>query len=807
MTKSCHRQHNPIEMKGGKINKKMNFKKITAVVGSFLMAGMTLGVASAANFPAPFVADGVSAPTAVVYGANADLDAAPAGSIQTYLQEQVTESGSSSVSLGDESFMISGTGNDLTLGETLSSVKDKIDEDEFPILLADKVLEDDGVDYSEDEEIDYEQEIYLAGMSVAFDSLGDDDEYVINTDSADDELPILHIDQSSGEAYNLTIDFAGKVNATAYDDSESITMFGKELTFDPDMEMGDGELVFFEATETVNVPYKEEITVNGDTISLEGVDTSAGTVTLKINGQMYSEVETGDTEQGYYVNAVSIDDLQQGSEGASVELFAGAKKWVIDSNSTTDIEIDGEEVDGVQVFVDSTEDFDEIESITFIVTPSDLEADEKDYLEIGEEIEDPLFNIKMAFDSVEPELKADSKEHIEVTADEAIKFSFTSRNGNEYTIEPLQINDTSNDRIIVGEDWYVHGTGKLTDLSKDSIFIAYEGDVDSSSEETIIYQIKKIDGDNDEGEGEVEFEDLGTGNSITIAQGDELEDTGLYLPANVADGVTTINLSTESGGSTLADIRTKIVTDGGMGIEIPFLATDGSEANSTWLNITEDRDGDLNPDSEIDTSSIDINISVDSDTDDDVLDAVPHYNESIWSVKNIAGDTDTEYALSTLGTYVETDSDEYTSVEIWSANDDQNVYKVYFSSTTGVTSTDGDSGEKGIVLYKDSEAGYDDKNVIVVGGSCINTAAASLLGVAENTCGDDFTAATEIASGEALIKGYESSDVTSKHALLVAGYSATDTSNAATYLQNEDVDTSEEYKVTSATSATMVSAE
>ncbi len=787
----------------------MNFKKITAVVGSFLMAGMTLGVASAANFPAPFVADGVAAPTAIVHGADASLDMAPAGNIQTYLQEQATETGSSSASLGDESFLISGTGNDLTLGEALSDVKDKIDADEFPNLLADGVLEDDGVDYNEDEEIDYEQEIILAGDMVKFDSLGDDDDYAIDTDAADDELPVLHIDQSSGEAYNLTIDFAGDVNATAYDDSETITMFGKKLTFDPDMEMSDEELVFFEATETVNVGYKDSVTVNGDEISLEGVDTSAGTITLKINGQMYSEVETGDTEQGYYVNAISIDDLQQGSEGASVELFAGAKEWVIDSvNSPSDIEIDGDEVDGVQVYVEATDTaFDDIGSITFIVTPSDLDADEKDYLEVGEEMTDPLFDIKMVFDSVEPELKADSKEHIEVTADETIKFSFTSRNGNEYTVEPLQINDSSNDEIIAGDDWYIDSTnaGKLADLSKDSIFIAYEGDVDSSSEETLIYQVTNIDGDNDAGEGEVDFEDLSTGRTITVSQGDELEDTGLYLPENVSDGVTTINLS-NSAYDTLADIRTGIVTDGGIGIEIPFLATNTS-ATTTWINFTEDRDGNINPDSEVDTSSIDINISVDSDPDDDVLDAVPNYNTSVWSVQNIAGDTDTEYALSELGTYVETDSDEYTSVDIWAMTEGQATYNTYLSSTSGATSDDGTSGDKGIVLYKDSETGYSDKNVIVVGGSCINTAAAALLGVAEGTCGDDFTAATDIASGEALIKGYETSDVTSEHALLVAGYSATDTKNAATYLQNEDVDTSEEYTVTSATSATMVGAE
>jgi hypothetical protein len=41
-------------------------------------------------------------------------------------------------------------------------------------------------------------------------------------------------------------------------------------------------------------------------------------------------------------------------------------------------------------------------------------------------------------------------------------------------------------------------------------------------------------------------------------------------------------------------------------------------------------------------------------------------------------------------------------------------------------------------------------------------------------------------------------------ALLVAGYEAADTVNAATYLRTKTVDTSKEYLGTSATSATLV---
>ncbi len=45
---------------------------------------------------------------------------------------------------------------------------------------------------------------------------------------------------------------------------------------------------------------------------------------------------------------------------------------------------------------------------------------------------------------------------------------------------------------------------------------------------------------------------------------------------------------------------------------------------------------------------------------------------------------------------------------------------------------------------------------------------------------------------------------TGKLALVVAGYGAADTTNAGTYLTMKDVDTSKEYKGTSATEATLV---
>jgi hypothetical protein len=102
--------------------------------------------------------------------------------------------------------------------------------------------------------------------------------------------------------------------------------------------------------------------------------------------------------------------------------------------------------------------------------------------------------------------------------------------------------------------------------------------------------------------------------------------------------------------------------------------------------------------------------------------------------------------------------------------------KVYLSSTD-VTSGSSSSGQK---TFMDSESGYSGKNIVVVGGSCINSVAASLLGGSH--CGDAFTGATTVGPGEFLIQTF---DYSGKVATVVAGYEKEDTAKAAAYLNND----------------------
>ncbi len=82
----------------------------------------------------------------------------------------------------------------------------------------------------------------------------------------------------------------------------------------------------------------------------------------------------------------------------------------------------------------------------------------------------------------------------------------------------------------------------------------------------------------------------------------------------------------------------------------------------------------------------------------------------------------------------------------------------------------------GIVLKDTEIAGVKDKNLIIVGGSCINAEAARLLG--GKTCGSEFTLKTGVTAGKALIQTFVSPHDASKIAVVIAGYNAEDTTRA-----------------------------
>ena len=166
------------------------------------------------------------------------------------------------------------------------------------------------------------------------------------------------------------------------------------------------------------------------------------------------------------------------------------------------------------------------------------------------------------------------------------------------------------------------------------------------------------------------------------------------------------------------------------------------------------------------------------------------------------------YANSTHATkYVlDKNADQYDATVTYHGS--EAFAEVYVSETgaviesTGTTISSGTVTEIGSISVKDSEvSSVSGKNLIVVGGSCVNSVAASLVG--GSYCGADWETATSVGSGSFLIETFDRTG--GKVATLVAGYNAGDTTNAAKYLTSQAVDTTagKKYIGTTSTSATL----
>lgn len=173
---------------------------------------------------------------------------------------------------------------------------------------------------------------------------------------------------------------------------------------------------------------------------------------------------------------------------------------------------------------------------------------------------------------------------------------------------------------------------------------------------------------------------------------------------------------------------------------------------------------------------------------------------------------DLTQTMTKFGTLVTIDSDDTDQKSATISYPDEQVQAMIYIAEESATITGGSSGSgsssMGSVLVRDSEVNsVSSRNMIVVGGSCVNTVAAQLLSLSgANRCGAGFTSATGVGNGEFLIQTFDSPFSNGKVAMLVAGYNAQDTINAGKYLTTQTVDTSvgKKYKGTSQTQATLV---
>jgi hypothetical protein len=812
---------------------KINFKKISAIATSALMIGMSAGVAAAASYPAPFVSGGV-ADVAIVYGTGegvSALDQTSATNIQTNLKAGVTSTGGTTTAPTGESVLLEKSSDHLNLGNTWGVFTGSIDHSNLPTLLA------KGTYTAEDSDgFKYEQRITLGTPSLNHTR---DSDYE-SMKGLDSNTPFVgfHI-KSSTFILNYTLDFTTSAESDIVSgeledfEGSTIPLFGKTY-YVSDAKNGTsntylGTLTLLDTASTTTIQEGETKTVTAGgkdyTVSISTLTTTQ--VKFTVNGETTNELSEGGSYNlggGVYLGVKDIFQRDVTGVVGSVEFSIGSGKLEIASGS--EIELNDVSVDGVKGYVyrelASTAKIDKI-VIEWI-------PDDEVFLTPNSELKMPGFGgIKFSMtDLVRPK-----EEKVIVSSDsENIKLTVPIKDGDaSFDILYLSSGGRSTGNITgIGTDannrLATSPTNQLTfyekdssDADQDEYFIASYNV--SNQAESYLLRAKVYQADGSHSLNYTNIENVVTGESCTDKTTSSNTCTFGLVTLTIAGvnytsaGIQSVSLT---GGANV-NFHT-VYTKGGLKIFLPFEAANTTTA-SGGANFTNEVPT-LIPGHGADSWYL----VMDGEDKDDAIAGGTIFNMTINNAGTAGsynlevsqvnhGDTTGRQEIGS-GTqdyeryvvddvaprvmhYTKSDSSDYA--EVYYPTEDSETYaKVYITEESA--STTETAITSGVVVVMDSEVGsVSSKNLIIVGGSCINSAAATVLGSAY--CGAAFTQATGVGSGQFLIKGYSGAFTSGKIALIVAGYNTEDTVNAATYLTTKTVDTDKEYKGTSATEAVM----
>jgi hypothetical protein len=609
-------------------------------------------------------------------------------------------------------------------------------------------------------------------------------------------------------------------------ETTTIEMLGREYYIsDVDATTANLKLTLLDTANSVTVTEGETQTVTlGDKtyeIGIVGVE-DANTAVLSVDGQKISSLDEGQSRKIADDTYLSVKDVIYNSKDSgvsSVEVSVGTGQIVVEDNQN--LEINSEQVDDITV--DLTSSSGQLSQIKFTWA-----NDDEEFLVPGTELVMPGFEViklSMAgFVVAEPEsfeLKNSGDDRMEIK-------NFEVADGTISTLPILYANSSKTGFSGLGKDSderLVTSTSNLISLneSKDKYFaVTYQSGDDS---ESYVFELISVNEEDSGVKNVTKIKNLATDqttefSATDLAAGDDIDFGDINIKINNTNGdLGTASVIATKGGSSTGVTFDRIITEKGLAFTLPIdgvtgwnvLNISGAQSNTTdtiyepnsWvMNFTEGDEDNNNfgiaaggqsftatvgftgtsNKIEIDTHSVSTKLALDEDSD--------HQESYVGgsgshATKLVLRDADQDYLEV-----------EYHGVEAYA--------DVLVAESSAVVSSDGNSTSTGVVVLKDSEASSaSGKNLVVVGGSCVNTVAADLLGLSSGACGADWETATGVGTGSYLIQTF--SRTGGKVATLVAGYTAGDTTNAAKAFttQNVDATAGKKYTGTVATAITM----
>jgi hypothetical protein len=781
-------------------------KRIVALGTGATMVGATLLGAMAAadlsDYPAPFVADGAFNALLVVGAAAKTEDVLGAIDIATSLQYSTTVTkplpgSGTTISVSGEGVKIETDSNQVTIGEALRTVKTRLDDEELPALLKKGTYVNDGDD--ESTEYEYSQELEFGPTDNATVTWVKDDDL----DEEDPHLVLLSPKASGSDTdwfLKYTLDFSKDANSDWYTgttcgsanelcdfEETQVEILGVE--YDVTKAEWDGTTITWEMMGGVslNTMYEGEtktFTVNGvdyevtvDIISDTG--SSSESVILTINGESTKELFKDQTQSvaGIEVGIKQVMGNEAGEANAGkdlVQFYLGAQKVVFTDAATgssntwdSNVKVGGTDVD--ELYVDFYTSGGSGNGVDLKIQKIELTWRPEDNLFVAEGT--PVtFPGLGSFEVLYEGLTSSGEEEvvvIEQNGEDVMQITAPLQAGST-TFDFLYRGATTNYTEFGSDDKDLHVTGTPTLQDGDWMILS-----DSTERETHVVELDNVDSRN-----VTRLKDL--------ADGSKYEATCTSTcTINVGDVQAVFSsVDNDAGTATVgsgSDISNLVYTKEGLTIN---LGTEPTNAASHTVTIREeDENSVLNGGNQFQvtcgTAGSDYKVSVTTITDVDAFETAVIESNAYQEY----GTSDDLGYYSQFGTRVVHDTGgDQDKVTIYYPGEEAHA-NVFVNSETAVVSEGGGSGtyeevqriEVGAAVL-DSEVGsLTAQNTIVVGGPCVNSLAAELMGNPAQ-CAEGFE------MGKAMIKLFEHDN--GNVAMLVAGYSAMDSRRAARVVAN-----------------------
>lgn len=824
---------------------KLNFRKIASVLSSAVMVSSTVALAAAATYPAPFISSGTP-DVAVVFGSapGAQLDLAAVVDVTNDLQYRLG-GGSGSGSSGGSSTTVSGgdyvklakPADNLNIRDVVSTVFGTVlTDNDLPMLLKDGVYSND-----ENTDYDYEQRITL-GTGLILNYFQDSDyndrapAVGINLTSSQTILNYSldftsdpESDVASGDLVDLettTINILGKEYYVS--DADNITNAGAgTITL---LDTANSALATEGETTTVTVGSKSY------DVSITYISTTE--VKLNVNGEDTNTLAEGAVYKltdGTYVGIKDIFARDVQGVLGKVEFSLGSGKLELRNGQTIEInddsinevyaEIRAGTSNGARSTIDrinlvwKTDDDQFVTPATELVLPGfenikfsmgnlatratetvKVTDGSSYYTQLEANIKDGAVTVPLLYANASGEFiglgKGSSDRLLSTNATSAVVYNHTaghrmfvgswnsSNSAESYLLRFTSfVNDSGTEKATVEKN----SGGSWTKVCEDrrsadtctlgSLTLTLTTVVAAGNEKTVTFA----------GNAGAEFNTLYTneGLKVSLPWIFPAADTATSTAVEGGMSVSTLNSfysnTTDAGqtgpsplGSNLTALSPSGVTGFGFDtFHLNFTEEDRNDNKATGgrfgLTLNDNSDG------EVEVSAIATGRPSFTDPDDSnhVLNRV--YSDASTLVELNGQSSDQRTVTITY-------SGGETYADLFLATGSATVS----SSGNGTTTTTTSSGVRqlGSVAVSDAEVGsVSNKNLIVVGGSCVNQVAAQLLGVGFPTCGSAWETRTGVGAGNFLVQTFSRSG--GKVATLVAGYNAGDTANAVTKLTTE----------------------